>query len=163
MIVLSHTTERERGFTLIELVIAIIVIAILAISAIPRAPSEDSLTLRGRAERLASDIRYVQTLSMTTGTRHCLTVTASSYTLASDATCSTIVAHPAGFTQPVPLCSACLTTSLSPGNQLRFDGKGQPYTDASTLLGSTATITLAGDGGPRTIAISPQTGRVIVQ
>jgi MSHA pilin protein MshC len=151
-----------RGFTLVELVMVIVVMTILAIAILPRAPTEESLTLRGRAEQLAADIRYVQTLSMTTGERHCLTLTNSSYTLARDATCSTTVAHPGGLGMPVQLCSNCLTTSLS-GNQLRFDGKGRPYLDATNEFSGTETITVSGDGGPLTISISRQTGRVIVQ
>jgi len=56
---------RHAGFTLIEMVMMLILIGILAVVFVPRAPSKGSLTIAGQAQQLASDLRYVQALSMT--------------------------------------------------------------------------------------------------
>src|SRR5205814_6797883 len=82
MPILSHSQCRAaRGFTLIELVLTMVLLGVLAVSFWPRAPTQQSMTLAARANQLASDIRYVQTLSMTRGVRFCIVMTASTYSL----------------------------------------------------------------------------------
>lgn len=161
-----------RGFTLVEIVIVMLLASILAVTLWPRTPSSNSLTLNGRAEQLASDIRYAQTLSMTTGSRHCLTLQPTSgppysgYSVTTGDTCSTTVAHPAGLTQPVSLCSSgtCFTAPVLLNDYVQFDGLGVPYTVANTTaLAANAVITISDDGGTKTVTISPTTGRVVVQ
>lgn len=159
-----------RGFTLIELTGVLILISILAVSLWPRAPSRDSLTLNARADQLASDIRYVQTLSMTTGSRACLSLTSSAYSLTAtdinDNCTATPVPQPAGLPQPIPLCTgtACVTWTGLSSNNVQFDWLGQPYSGSPpALLGSNGVVTLNGDSGAITVTISPTTGRVLVQ
>lgn len=160
----------SRGFTLVELVIAMLLISILAVTLWPRTPSRGALTLQARAEQLASDIRYAQTLSMTTGQRHCLLFDPisgppySGYRLRSGLTCATVVAHPAGLNEPVVLCTSgtCINTGVLPNDYVQFDGLGVPYTDSATRLGATANVTVS-DDGTKTVSITAETGRVIVQ
>lgn len=161
----------NRGFTLVELIVSMLLISILAVAVWPRAPSRESLTLQARADQLASDIRYAQTLSMTTGQRHCLTLNPtagppySGYTLTTAASnCVTAVAHPAGLAQPISLCvsGTCVTTPALANDYLQFDGLGIPYTAAATPLAANAVITISDDGS-KTVTVSPQTGRVLVQ
>jgi prepilin-type N-terminal cleavage/methylation domain-containing protein len=167
----AQAKSMNRGFTLVELVLVLVLASILAISLWPRAPSTESMTLNGRAEQLASDIRYVQSLSMTTGARHCLTLMPLSgppyngYQLTTAAsTCATTVQHPAGLNQPVPICASgnCITVSGMTNDYVLFDGLGAPYSDAATALAANAVITIS-DGGSKTVTISPATGRVLVQ
>lgn len=160
----------NRGFTLVELVLVMLIVSILAISIWPRSPSSESLTLQGRAEQLASDIRYAQTLSMTTGTRHCLMLEPTSgppysgYSLRSDASCATAVDHPGGLTAPVALClsGTCVTAPALTNDFVQFDGLGVPYSASATPLAGSAVITISDDGS-RTVTVTPQTGRVVVQ
>lgn len=160
----------NRGFTLVELIVAMLLISILAVAMWPRAPSRESLTLQARADQLASDIRYAQTLSMTSGQRHCLLFDPvagppySGYRLRSGLTCATVVAHPAGLSEPFPLCTSgtCANTAAFPNDYVQFDGLGVPYTDSATTLGANAVITIADDGS-KSVTITPGTGRVIVQ
>lgn len=156
---------RHAGFTLIELVVVLILIGILAVTFVPRTSSKGSLTFAGQAQQLASDIRYVQTLSMTRGQRYCLNLTSTGYSMTMT-NCSTSVGveHPAGATFPVTLEGVTLSWSSLPSNLVTFTGKGLPYTDAAaaTALASNAIVTLGGDGGPMYVCISPVTGRVFV-
>jgi prepilin-type N-terminal cleavage/methylation domain-containing protein len=162
-----------RGFTLVELVMVIVVMTILAIAILPRAPSSDSLTLRSRAEQLATDIRYIQSMSMTGAQRFCVVFAPaagppySGYSLARNGVgaCDTAVAHPAGLAQPIDVCMGanCLTpvTNL-PNDFVMFDGRGAPFSAAAAALAANADITLTGDGGPVVVRITPVTGRVSV-
>jgi len=160
---------RHAGFTLIEMVMMLILIGILAVVFVPRAPSKGSLTIAGQAQQLASDLRYVQALSMTrmtsSSTRYCLKLSATGYSLVtSTSNCTTTVEHPLGISQPVPTQDAVLSWSNLPNNYVVFNGKGVPYTDAaaSSKLASNAVITLSGGGVSNTVTISPETGRVMV-
>jgi prepilin-type N-terminal cleavage/methylation domain-containing protein len=156
---------RHAGFTLIEMVVMLILIGILAVVFVPRAPSKGSLTFAGQAQQLASDIRYVQTLSMTRGQRHCLNLTGNGYRMTTS-NCSTSVGveHPTGAVFPITLEGVTLSWSGLPGGLVTFTGKGEPYTDAAatTALATNAVITLNGDGGTRYVCVSPVTGRVFV-
>lgn len=156
---------RHAGFTLIEMVVMLTLIGILAVVFVPRAPGKGSLTFAGQVQQLASDIRYVQTLSMTRGQRHCLNLTSSGYSMTTS-NCSTSagVEHPAGATFPIALSGLTLSWSGLPGNLVTFTTKGEPFTDAAatTALAANAVITLSGDGGPGYVCISPVTGRVFV-
>jgi type II secretory pathway pseudopilin PulG len=156
---------RHAGFTLIEMVMMLILIGILAVVFVPRAPSKGSLSFAGQVQQLASDIRYVQTLSMTRGQRHCLNLISSGYSMTTS-NCSTSagVEHPAGASFPIALNGVTLTWSGLPGGLVTFSTKGEPYSDAAatTPLSGNPYITLSGDGGPGYVCISPVTGRVFV-
>ena len=157
--------EHTEGFTLVEMIIVLILIGIIAVVTIPRAPSRGSLTIDGQANQLASDIRYVQTLSMTRGQRYCLNLAAGSYsmtTASSTCTSSAGVEHPAGLGFPITLEGVTLGWTNLPNNYVIFSGQGVPFSAAATALGNDAVITLSGDGGPKTVTISPVTGRVVV-
>lgn len=156
---------RHTGFTLIEMVMVLILIGVLAVVFVPRAPSKGSLTFAGQAQQLASDIRYVQALSMTRGQRYCMNFIGTGYSMTTS-NCSTSVGveHPAGAVFPITLDGVTLSWTNLPGNLVTFTGKGEPYTDgaATTALATNAVITLNGDGGPGYVCVTPATGRVFV-
>lgn len=155
----------DRGFTLIELIVALVLLTILVIAVMPRAPSKATLTLAGQAQQLASDLRYVQTLSMTRGQRYCLNLQANGYSMTGNS-CSTSagVAHPAGFSFPVMLEGVSLSWSGLPNGLVTFTGKGVPYIDAAATmaLAANAVIALNGTEGTMYVCLSPVTGRVFV-
>jgi len=162
----------SRGFTLVELIVVILVIGVLAFVVSPRL-SQNTIELSSQAEQVATDIRYAQTLSMTRGGalgaqgRYCIFFTATGYQLRhnnnSYATpCATAVAHPAnGSTAVIVLSGAAVATANLTGGYIEFDTKGQPTSFAAPA--SNATITLNATGGPRTVIVSPVTGKATVQ
>jgi prepilin-type N-terminal cleavage/methylation domain-containing protein len=156
-----------RGFTLIELVLVMLLASVLVVALLPRAPTKESLTISARAEQLASDLRYVQSLSMTRGSRYCVSLTASAYSLtttdAGNNCLGVTEPHPALLTQPIAICIGCMSWTNLPASVIQFDGLGTPYTAAATALANNAVITIADSGSTRTITISPITGRVLVQ
>ena len=83
---------RQSGFTLVELMAVLIITAILAAFLIPRF-SDQPINLAAQAEQLASDIRYVQSLSMTQGQRYRINLVAGSTYSMADAI-PVLVPHP---------------------------------------------------------------------
>jgi prepilin-type N-terminal cleavage/methylation domain-containing protein len=167
-----HSTSRktvapQAGFTLVEIVVAILLIGILAYTVIPRYQNRSVFDVNAQAEQLASDIRYTQSLAMTSGQRNRINLAATSYQITTSAGVPAV--HPAtGSSAAISLTNVSLSGYNPPlnNNYIAFDGKGIPYTDvvAATPLGANATITLSSPGTtPRQIVVSPQTGRVIVQ
>jgi MSHA pilin protein MshC len=158
---------RSRGFTLVELVMVILLAAIIAYAAFARLPSKGALTIAAQAEQLAADVRYAQMLSQTRGERFCLNLAANSYQLTTAASgCATGAPHSAGYTGSIALDGITLSWTNLPANYVVFGDVGVPYIDAvtpGTALAANAVITLSGDGGPKTVTISPVTGRVRVQ
>ena len=155
----------ESGFTFVELVAIVVLVAILAFTAIPRYLNQGAIDVSAKADQLASDIRYTQSLAMTTGQRNRINLAAASYQITTSS--GTPLVHPAtGSAAAIPLGGVSLSGYNPPltNNYVAFDAKGVPYTDvAGTALTSNASITLSESGSTRTVTVSPQTGRVAVQ
>ena len=161
----------NRGFTLGELVVVLMLVSILGFLALPRL-SQNTLELSGQAEQLASDTRYAQSLSMTRGAalgsqgRYCIFFTATGYQFRHNGNsyatpCATAVIHPAtGSSAAIVLSGTAVSTANLTGNYVEFDTKGQPTSFVAPA--ADATITLTATGGPRTVLISPITGKARV-
>ena len=156
-------STTENGFTVAELVVILVLVAILAFAVIPRYQDKGAINVSALAEQLASDIRYTQSLAMTSGQRNRINLAAASYQITTSS--GGPVVHPAtGSTAVISLSNVSLTLSGLSNSYIAFDGKGIPYTDvAGTVLSANATITLNSSGSTRQVVVSPQTGRVIVQ
>ncbi len=59
---------RQRGFTLIEMVVVLVVISLVAVLVVPLFPSTDAANLRTSARQLGTVIRYLGERSVTTKT-----------------------------------------------------------------------------------------------
>ena len=168
-----HRIERshEAGFTMIELVVVMVLIGIITALAVPRFVFPKAGAAAGR---LVSDIRYAKELAIrfqNTGANPCcglFIINATSYRIFTSDSTGTAVTDPhtgtpmertmtgkfSGITVTYP-------TSFS-GNILKFNSLGTPYegSGAGTALGSAKSITVNGPGGPRTVTIEPNTGKV---
>lgn len=167
----AFSRRSIKGFTLVEFVITIMVISVLAVFITSNWPGR-ALNLGAQTEQLATDLRYTQSLSMTQGQRYCLIISGNSYQIVNSATGAAVALALGGSTET--LDSNISFGAISPATMFVFDGMGVPYSSASgacntanaqaaTALASTATITLIAGGQSRTISISPETGRVLVQ
>ena len=158
--------QFQRAFTLIELTIVIVVLLILAV-VLPRYTS-DEVNLDAQAQRLANDIRYAQSLTLSKNRRFRINFNANSYIL-TESDGSTAVTHPVTGGTTFTLDSGItLTSNLTAGTgatrgAILFIGKGTPYDAiANTALSSDAQITLTLNGMTKTVRVAPETGRVYI-
>lgn len=149
---------------MVELVAIIVLVGLLAFTAIPRLPGP-SLDVDSQAEQLAAEIRYTQSLSMTRGDRYRINLTSAGYQITDSGGVNPEVHPGTSSTNPALLDGVALSGYNPPltNNYVAFDGRGIPYVDASTTLSANATIMLTGGGATRTLVISPETGRVVLQ
>ena len=153
--------SKQNGLTLVEMMVIIGVMAIL-IFATFRYPDE-RIRLDTEAQRLASDLRYVQFLAMTKNSKFRVTFASDRYSLSDNNNNS--------YKWPLTGESSVIIDSdfelswvgsVLPNNYLIFDEDGIPYVSATTKLSSPAVLTLEyGDGGvSQNITVTPETGKV---
>lgn len=139
----------QGGFTLVELVIIIVLIGIMSVYFITNDTSPSELSLPSQAEKMASDIRYAQTLAQTTSQRIRLTITSGKN--------GTYTAESCVSNTCTPVFSFALTKDVVLGGSpitFDFDTLGQPTEAASYTLTSGASI--------KTVSIAKVTGFVSV-
>jgi len=141
-------TQKNSGFTILELIIVIITLAIVALVTSIRYPGT-SVNLDTQVAQLANDIRYTQNLSMAKNQHYRLIITPPS---------SYVVQDASGNTDTSITLATGMTFSTS--FTIIFNSKGVPYSTDSTPLASTATITLTYNENTGSITITPVTGRV---
>lgn len=143
--------QKSSGFTVLELVIVIVILSIVAFAAFVKTPGT-SVNLDAQAERLANDIRYTQNLAMARNQHYRIVFdpAASSYTIQDGAE---------NTDYSVTLAPTTLTTPLT---MIIFNNKGTPYSDISTPLTNTVTITLTSGEATSSVVITPDTGRVTI-
>lgn len=155
--------SADRGFSLVEMVVVLVLVGVLALLIVPRI-SRAPVDVGTLAEKLASDIRYVQTLSMTQGERHCLYLGAfaagTSYQLRKN-NCLSPVEHPATGTTNAITFTGGVTYAASNLSvaRIEFDTRGRPTT--INPVAATASILLSVGSESRTVRVSGQTGRVV--
>jgi prepilin-type N-terminal cleavage/methylation domain-containing protein len=154
--------KNKSGFTLIELIVVIVLVSIVSKVIITKWPK--AVNLNAQAYQLANEINYTQSLAFSQGKRYRLNLTSTGYSI-TDIN-GNAVPDPVTHTNSTSFPSG-VTASWSnlPNALIAFDSNGNPYTNsaATTLLAATAVITLTQGGVGKTISISQQTGRVIVQ
>jgi prepilin-type N-terminal cleavage/methylation domain-containing protein len=163
--------KSSEGFTLIELVVTILIISVLSVIALIQWPSL-TVSIGAQAERIASDLRFAQNLSMSAGQRICFLISGSGYSLIASVTGTSLMFNNGQTT--TTLASGITFGTITPTNMFVFDGEGVPYSSsttsctnanaqAATALTATGSIIINGGGQTSTISISPETGRVLVQ
>lgn len=152
---------KEHGFTLIELIAVMLIATILSVTAMSKWIGPGT-KLSAEAEKIASDIRYVQSYASTHDQRYRINFQLNSYGF-TNLLGTTALLHPVSNAASVSMTSG-VTLTYSHAF-LAFDGKGVPYTNTlvpGTALATLATITLSSEGSSRTVSVSPETGRVVV-
>ncbi len=164
---------NRRSFTLIELVVVIVVLAILAGAYVMISRPDDSVKLSIAGKKIAADIEYARTRSLTMAKWHGVQfLSPTQYRVYStDGLNDVDIEDPSalGKNYTVNLSElfsgvSVLSSSFGTGNKVEFSPLGAPYADKNDTvpLSSSGTVTLQCGSGTYTITVAQNTGMVLV-
>ena len=145
---------KNRGFTLIELIMVMVIAGVLAVVALPRMFNATEFQSRGLSDQVQASLRYAQKIAIAQHRFVCATFTANSLslTIGSTNTCTpgtpvTALTSNGNYVVNAPssISFAATPTTFS------FNALGQPST--------AATVSVTGDV-TRTITVEAETGYV---
>lgn len=160
-----ETTERQSGFTLIELIMVIVLVGGLAVFAAPRVFNSADFNARGFHDQTLAYLRYAQKTAVAqrrtvcvvfTGSSVTLTMAASTGTTNCTAATATALPGPGGETPATLSARSGIAYSATP-TSFNFDGLGQPITSAGAAQ---ATQTFQVATAAKTITVETITGYV---
>jgi len=93
--VASSGSQRQRGFTLIELIMTIIIVGIIAVVALPRFADNSVFQSRGFADQVQAALRYAQKTAIAQRRNVCV-----AFTLPAPSTISLTIANASGAASP---------------------------------------------------------------
>lgn len=145
-----------RGFSMVELILALLIVGVLAAVAVPRLVDRGAFQTRGAAAETRAALRYAQKLAMAKNREVCVTVTATTVTLMlnptqiAGAACITPVSRPGEGADYVLTLPAGV--ALTPALAFRFDGLGRPVTipantNVNLTLGGSLAVTVLRETG----------------
>ncbi len=141
-------TITGRGFTLVELILALAIMGILAVYVLPRFFTVSVYQERGFADQVQAVLRYAQKAAIAQHRVVCAAYTASPARLALSITvntsCDTALNVPAGSVSYIEAPTG-VAFSMTPAT-VTFDALGRPNAAASVTVGA-ATITIEAETG----------------
>lgn len=169
-------TRSIKAFTVVELVTVVVILGILSIaSAGPVLTYMSAVRGGAAASRLATDVRYMQRLALSSGLRTWVVFSTSSqsYQLFMENRDNPGKANRVAVSHPVDQSTSAIALNVGPfagvtmtsvninsAAELEFDSFGQPYDAASAALTTAGQVVLSSGG---TIVIQPVTGLVEIQ
>ena len=158
---------RQRGFTLIELIMVIVLLGVLAVYAAPRIFDTNDFNARGFHDETLSLLRYAQKTAVAQRRTVCVTFTASSATLsiatsaASNACDVPLIGPNQNCTGGTPSGSkGCINAEggvsySAYASTLNFDGLGQPTATSLEIQVASNLVAI-----PQKVTVEPVTGYV---
>lgn len=167
--------RNRKAFTLIEVMMILIIFGILSVAtmvAISR--SMRGINLGGAADRIASDIRFAQTMASNTGKWYGIEFKSGPdqyQVFWMNGTVETLAENPANLNQAFSVnvggtYSGVVISSvkIDGGTKVVFNPFGAPYTDkAGPAITGEGVVTLTNGAAGRSIHITPVVGRIYVQ
>ena len=162
-----------RGFTLTEMTVIIVILGILSWLAYPKVVAMDEIKLDAAARRLASDLRYAQSLAMSRRVVHGILFNsaAEKYTVFAP-NAATPITDPADRARTLVVdytsrteFKGVLVQSASFGTTpgVTFDYFGVPRDTSGTDLTTNGVVVLTYQGNTDSVLVAPQTGTVSIR
>jgi len=142
----SRVDDKQRGFTLVELIMTMVIVGILAAVVAPRFFDTNVFQTRGITDQIQASLRYAQKVAIAQRTPVSLNLTTGA-----DTNCGT------DLVGGNVLCQIELppgvTITPAPPQAFTFNGLGRPLT-------AVLAVQVTGGGATNTITIEPETGYV---
>ena len=150
---------KNKGFTLIELIVIIVIVGIVALIAAPRFFSQPTFDAARFHDESISAVRYGQKIALAQRTNVYVVTNALSVALCYDTACTTAVREPADNAAFVVNAPNNITLT---GASFSFTSQGQPasFVASPIALAANTTLTIIGDGTSRQIVVERETGYV---
>jgi len=159
--------NRQRGFTIAELVIVMVIVGVLSAVAVPRLFSPGEFAGRGGRDFVASGLRYAQKSAIALRRNVCVDMAGATVTATiaaapgSDQPCAagTPLLHPANnlsYADPANALPGGATVTASAS--VVFDALGRPLAAPASPIAGTLSIAITGAAAP--VRIEPETGLV---
>ncbi len=135
-----------RGFSLTELILVTVIIGVLMVTALPRL-TVGAFDITARADQLAADIRYAQSLSMTRAAAYGITITGAGWQIVDNGG------------NPVPSADGRTGGSFGDASVSGFSGTisfNNVFGDPDIV--TDATVTLTADGASANVVVRALTG-----
>lgn len=139
----------QRGFTLVELIMAMVIIGILAAVVAPRFFDNNVFQSRGFSDQVQASLRYAQKVAIAQHRFVCAVFTNNSITLSigASAACGTPLVSPTGDASYVINAPASVAFTVPPTN-FSFDALGKPNIPQTlAIVGATNSITIEAETG----------------
>jgi len=164
--------KNKVSFTIIELIMVITIIGILILFALPRIRVIYSIKLQGATKKLVQDIKYTQTVAITTHTDYAISFnpTENSYRayqisdgnlLKDPYTHQPLVVEFDEISQYRGI--NIISVDFGGTNVLQFNWRGNPCDGNGDPLTREGRVTLSYQDESFTIVVSPQTGNIEIQ
>lgn len=147
---------KQKGFTLFELASVLVIIGVLS-ALVTFSWSDSSIRLTAQAQRLKTDIRYIQMLSMAEHKMYRINfVNSTQYSITESDGVTPVYFPGSAINTTTTDAGITLSSNRSP---LFFNSFGTPFISTSIALTNNAVITFTTtDGSTSSVIIRPETG-----
>jgi Tfp pilus assembly protein FimT len=164
--------HKNWAFTLIELIMLIVVLGFVVLISVPNIDSYLDARIYSCAQKMVSDIRYTQYLSIAEHKSYGVEFdSASNYYRSYDVSTGILATDPysrAGMELDLDMTEEyrgvdITSVAIDSSNQIRFSSLGKPLNASGVDLSSLGLITLSYKGRTKIVTIYPVTGWVEIQ
>ena len=166
---------KNKGFTLIEILMVVVILGISAMVAIPMLGSGASMQMRSAANKIAADIEYAKSMAISRQQNYTVNFDMSNNSYQIQDSSGTVISDPMKSSDDfdvdfdkVPSLSAVSISAIDFDGEssITFDYLGSPYagsTSSTPLIDGSDGITISAGDMDFEIIVEPVTGYISIQ